>query len=279
MRHPYASFLGQVEKPSRYLGGEYQEARKDLATVEARVCLAFPDVYEIGMSHLGTKILYGILNKNPRIACERAFSPWVDCEAQIRAHGLPLVTLETATPLGQFDVIGMSLQYELTYTNVLNVLDLAGLPLRPADRGDDAPLILCGGPTATHPEPLAPFIDAFFIGEAEEALPALVLEFAALRRAGVPRRERLIRLAERFPLYVPELYADRARSRERLRRRGRARRPARAGAAAPGVGRRHQQVSRSPTIRRCPTARPSSIAWRSRWRAAAPRAAASARRG
>ncbi|MBC8133975.1 MAG: TIGR03960 family B12-binding radical SAM protein, partial [Deltaproteobacteria bacterium] len=145
----------------------------------------------------------------PRIACERAFSPWGDCEAQIRAHGLPLVTLESADPLGVFDVIGMSLQYELTYTNVLNVIDLAGLPLRAADRGDQAPLILCGGPTATHPEPLAPFIDAFFIGEAEEALPALVLDFAAMRKAGVSRRERLIQLAARYPLYVPELYTTR----------------------------------------------------------------------
>jgi len=207
MRHPYASFLNQVEKPSRYLGGEYQEARKDPGSVDARVCLAFPDVYEIGMSHLGTKILYGILNKHPRIACERAFSPWGDCEARIREHGLPLVTLESADPLGVFDVIGISLQYELTYTNVLNLIDLAGLPLRAAERGDAAPLILCGGPTATHPEPLAPFIDAFFIGEAEETLAALVLEFAALRRAGVPRRERLIQLASGYPLYVPELYA------------------------------------------------------------------------
>ncbi|MES1172355.1 MAG: TIGR03960 family B12-binding radical SAM protein [Bacteroidota bacterium] len=210
MRHPYAAFLHQVEKPSRYLGGEYQEADKRAAReaggIDARVCLAFPDVYEIGMSHLGTKILYGILNKNPRIACERAFSPWVDCEAQIRSHDLPLVTLESAQPLGTFDVIGMSLQYELTYTNVLNLIDLAGLPLRAADRGDDAPLVLCGGPTATHPEPLAPFIDAFFIGEAEEALPALVLEFARLRRERVPRRERLVQLAARYPLYVPELY-------------------------------------------------------------------------
>jgi radical SAM family uncharacterized protein/radical SAM-linked protein len=207
MRHPYAAFMHQVEKPSRYLGGEYQEVRKDPSTTDARVCLAFPDVYEIGMSHLGTKILYGILNKHPRIACERAFAPWVDCEEQIRQRGLPLVTLESAEPLGTFDVIGISLQYELTYTNVLNLIDMAGLPLRAADRGDDAPLILCGGPTATHPEPLAPFIDAFFIGEAEEALPALVLEFAALRRAGVDRRERLIQLASRYPLYVPELYA------------------------------------------------------------------------
>jgi radical SAM family uncharacterized protein/radical SAM-linked protein len=207
MKHPYADFLNEVEKPSRYLGGEYQEARKDPAAVAARVCLAFPDVYEIGMSHLGTKILYSILNKVSEIACERAFAPWGDCEAQLRQRGLPVLTLETASPLRDFDVIGFSLQYELTYTNVLNLLDLSGLALRAADRGDAAPLVIAGGPTATHPEPLAPFIDGFFIGEAEERLPPLVLEAAALRRAGVPRRERLCRLAERYPLYVPELYA------------------------------------------------------------------------
>jgi radical SAM family uncharacterized protein/radical SAM-linked protein len=207
MKHPYADFLSDVEKPSRYLGGEYQEARKDPAQVAARICLAFPDVYEIGMSHLGTKILYSILNKVPEIACERAFSPWGDCEAELRARRLPVLTLESAAPLAEFDVIGFSLQYELTYTNVLNLLDLSGIALRAADRGDADPLVIAGGPTATHPEPLAPFIDAFFIGEGEEQLPPLVLEFAALRRQGVPRRERLCRLAERFPLYVPELYA------------------------------------------------------------------------
>jgi radical SAM family uncharacterized protein/radical SAM-linked protein len=206
-RHPYADFLGKVEKPSRYVGGEYQEVRKDPAAVEARICLAFPDVYEIGMSHLGTKILYSVLNKSDGLSCERVFSPWLDCEAELRARGLPIVTLETATPVGAFDVVGFSLQYELTYTNVLALLDLAAIPLRAADRGDREPLILAGGPTATHPEPLAPFIDAFFIGEAEEALPPLVREAAALRRAGVPRRERLIRLAQKYPLYVPELYA------------------------------------------------------------------------
>src|SRR4051812_32159725 len=171
-RHPYADFLTDVEKPSRYLGGEYQEVRKD-GEVAARVCLAFPDVYEIGMSHLGTKILYGVLNKTPGIACERAFSPWMDMEAELRKRGLPLVTLESARPLRDFDVVGISLQYELTYTNVLGLLDLGGLRLRAADRADDAPLVLCGGPTATHPEPLSPFIDAFFLGEAEEALPPL----------------------------------------------------------------------------------------------------------
>jgi radical SAM family uncharacterized protein/radical SAM-linked protein len=206
MRHPYSEFLARVEKPARYVGGEYQEVRKDPAVVQARVCLAFPDVYEIGMSHLGTKILYSVLNKTDGVACERAFAPWLDCEAELRARGLPVLTLESASPLGAFDVIGFSLQYELTYTNVLNLLDLAGLPLRAAERGDDAPLVIAGGPTATHPEPLAPFIDAFFIGEAEEHLPPLVLEAAELRRAGVGRRERLIRLAAKHPLYAPELY-------------------------------------------------------------------------
>src|ERR1051325_522180 len=209
MRHPYAEFLANVEKPSRYVGGEYQEVRKDPARVGARVCLVFPDVYEIGMSHLGTKILYGVLNREDDIACERAFAPWLDCEAELRARGLPIVTLESATPLGAFDVVGFSLQYELTYTNVLNVLDLCGIPLRSADRGEGGggPLVIAGGPTATHPEPLAPFIDAFFIGEGEEVLPDALLFWKEMVRAGLPRRERLVRLAERGHFYVPSLYA------------------------------------------------------------------------
>ncbi len=207
MRHPYAEFLSKVQKPSRYLGGEYQEVRKPVEGLAARVCLAFPDVYEIGMSHLGTKILYKLLNDAPDIACERAFAPWLDCETELRTRGLPVVTLESATPLCEFDVVGFSLQYELTYTNVLNLLDLGGIPLRARDRGERGPFVIAGGPTATHPEPLAPFIDAFFIGEAEEVLPALVREAAALARAGVPRRERLVTLASKYPLYVPELYA------------------------------------------------------------------------
>ncbi len=205
--HPYSAFLDAVEKPTRYIGGEYQQVRKDPSTVQSRVCLAFPDTYEIGMSHLGTKILYSVLNKTDGIAAERAFAPWADMEGELRKRELPLVTLESATPLRDFDVLGFSLQYELTYTNVLMLLELGGLPLRAADRGDEGPLVLAGGPTATHPEPLAPFIDAFFIGEAEEALPPLCLEAARLRREGVPRRERLIQLAAKYPLYVPELYA------------------------------------------------------------------------
>jgi len=206
-RHPYAAFLAQVQKPSRYTGGEYGERKVDLATTRARVCLAFPDVYDIGMSHLGTKILYGLLNKADGIACERVFAPWLDMEKELRSRSLPLYTLETASPLGDFDIVGFSLQYELNYTGVLGILDLGGIPLRAAARADAHPLILAGGPVATHPEPLAPFIDAFFIGEAEEQFPALCLEAAELRRAKLGRLEILARLTEKYPLYVPALYA------------------------------------------------------------------------
>ena len=208
-RHPYAAFLAQVQKPSRYTGGEYGERPVDPAAARARVCLAFPDAYEIGMSHLGTKILYALLNQAEGIACERVFAPWPDMEQELRGRGLPLLTLETGSRLSEFDVVGFSLQYELNYTSVLNILDLGGIALRAAARNDGDPLVLAGGPVATHPEPLAPFIDAFFIGEAEELLPSLCLEAAALRRAKLPRLEVLARLANRYPLYVPALYATR----------------------------------------------------------------------
>src|SRR5690349_14395444 len=182
MAHLYADFIARVAKPARYLGGEYQSVIKDPARVAARVCLAFPDVYDIGMSHLGTKILYSLLNREPDVWCERAFAPWLDMETELRARGLPLVSLESSTPLAGFDVIGVSLQYELTYTNLLTLLDLGGIPLRAADRAPDAPLVLVGGSVASHPEPVAPFIDAAFIGEGEAILPALVRTWAALRR-------------------------------------------------------------------------------------------------
>jgi len=208
MRHLYADFIDRVAKPARYLGGEYQSVVKDCA--DARVCLGFPDVYDIGMSHLGTKILYSLLNKDPRIACERAFAPWLDMEAELRARDLPLVSLESQRPLHEFDVLGISLQYELTFTNVLTLLDLGGIPLRAADRTNDATLVLVGGPVASHPEAIAPFIDAAFVGEAEEMLAPLVLAWAALRaelRAGTRTRlDALAELAAKFPLYVPALY-------------------------------------------------------------------------
>jgi len=210
MRHLYADFIDRVAKPMRYLGGEYQSVVKE-GEIAARVCLAFPDVYDIGMSHLGTKIIYSLLNKDPRIACERAFAPWTDMESELRERGLPLVSLETQRPLREFDVIGISLQYELTFTNVLTLLDLGGIPLRTVDRAPDATLVLVGGPTASHPEPMAPFIDCAFIGEAEELLPSLVLAWAAMRKqitAGLrTRADALAELAGQFPIYVPALYA------------------------------------------------------------------------
>jgi radical SAM family uncharacterized protein/radical SAM-linked protein len=204
--HPYASFLQQVEKPARYTGGEAGQAVKDWAAVQARICLAFPDVYDIGMSHLGYKILYRVVNDDPRLLAERCYTPWVDMERELRRRGLPLVSLETAHALREFDVVGLSLQYELTYTNCLTLLDLGGIPLRAADRGEDDPLVLAGGPTATHPEPVAPFMDAIVIGDGEERLPQLALLWTDLKRRGVPRRERLARIAELGGVYVPSLY-------------------------------------------------------------------------
>src|SRR5271169_1218978 len=177
--HPYASFVHLVQKPARYLGGEFNARRKDWDTVSARVCLAFPDVYDIGMSHLGFKILYKLLNDDSRTLAERAYAPWVDMEAQLRARGLPLVTCESARPLSDFDVVGFSLQFELTYTNVLTMLDLGGIPLRSDARGDDHPLVIAGGPTATHPEPLAPFVDAIVVGDGEERATEVALAWTA----------------------------------------------------------------------------------------------------
>jgi radical SAM family uncharacterized protein/radical SAM-linked protein len=204
--HPYADFLHEVEKPARYTGGEVGTVRKDWNAVEARVCLAFPDVYDIGMSHLGYKILYAVLNDDPRTLAERAYCPWVDMEAALRRRGLPLVSLDSHRKLSDFDVVGFSLQFELTYSNVLTMLDLGGIPLRAADRGEDDPLIVAGGPNATHPEPMAAFFDAIVIGDGEEKLTQLSLAWTRGRALGKPRAERLRELALMGGIYVPSLY-------------------------------------------------------------------------
>jgi len=207
-QHPYAEFLHLVKKPARYLGGEHGEARKpwDSDSVDARVCLAFPDVYEVGMSHLGFKILYSILNAHPRLLAERAYAPWLDMEQELRARNVPLCSLESFHALSEFDVVGFSLQFELTFTNILQMLELGGIALRSAERAEDAPLILAGGPTATHPEPLAPFMDAFLIGDGEERTPEIALLWRDLKRAGLPRAERLAQLARLNGVYVPSQY-------------------------------------------------------------------------
>jgi radical SAM family uncharacterized protein/radical SAM-linked protein len=207
--HPYAAFVGDVEKPARYLGGEFGIVTKDWAEVEARVCLAFPDIYDIGMSHLGFKILYKILNDDPRTLAERCYTPWIDMQAELRARKVPLVSLETARPLRDFDVIGFSLQFELTYTNVLTMLDLGGVPLRSKDRGEDDPLVIAGGPTATHPEPVAPFFDAIVIGDGEESAKNVALAWTRMKKEGVSRAERLVRLARLPGVFVPSLYDTR----------------------------------------------------------------------
>ena len=204
--HPYARFLDKVEKPTRYTGAEHGVRKKDWSAVSARICLAFPDIYDIGMSHLGFRILYRILNDDPRTLAERAYAPWVDMQAQMRAHGKLLVSLESSRPLSDFDVVGFSLQYELTYTNVLTMLDLGGIPLRTEHRSDDDPLVIAGGPVATHAEPMAPFFDAILIGDGEEAATEIALAWCEAKRAGLPREERLYRLSQIRGVYVPSLY-------------------------------------------------------------------------
>lgn len=207
--HPYAHFLHKVEKPARYVGGEPGQTRKPWSEVSARVCLAFPDIYDIGMSHLGTRILYDVLNAAPDVLCERSFVPWHDLEAELRARALPLLSLESGRALREFDVVGISLQHELVFTNVLTLLDLGGIPLRAADRSEDAPLVLGGGSIATHPEPMAPFFDAFVVGDGERLALEVSRQWAADRKAGVPRTERLRRLATLGGVYVPSMYATR----------------------------------------------------------------------
>ena len=165
-------FLSLVSKPVRYLGQEIHSIRKDPAEVKLRFCLAFPDVYEVGMSYLGIQILYHILNTKKEVACERAFAPWVDMETVLRKRQIPLSSLESSIPLNQFDIVGFSLQYELCFTNVLNMLALSNIPLFSTDRDSRFPIIIAGGPLTFNPAPIADFFDALVIGDGE----AVVLE-------------------------------------------------------------------------------------------------------
>jgi len=204
----YDEILSRVQQPGQYTGGEWNAVVKDPASVDLRFALAFPDTYTIGMSHTGYAILYDILNRRPEIAAERVYMPLPDMQQELRSHGVPLLSLETRRPLGQFDVVGFSLQYEMCCTNVLAMLDLGGIPVRSAERGDSAPLIVAGGPGAMAPEPMAPFIDLFVIGDGEDTV--LVLADAIRATRGLPRRQRLRALADASPhFYVPSLYEER----------------------------------------------------------------------
>lgn len=199
-------FLPLLRRPSRYIGGEVNSIKKDLSAVALKYALAFPDSYEVGMSHLGMQILYQTLNARDDIACERVFAPWTDMEELLRDKGLPLTTLESGLTLGAFDIIGFSLQYELSYTNVLMMLDLGGVPLQSADRDEAAPFVFGGGPLTCNPEPMAPFFDAFLLGDGEEAALEMAEAVMDGRKKGQSRGEILKNLAGVKGVYVPAFF-------------------------------------------------------------------------
>ena len=198
--------LKQVEKPGRYIGGEWNETKKDLGTVAAKIALVFPDVYEIAMSHLGQKILYDVLNSRPEFLAERIFAPWPDLEEKLRSRGRPLLSLENKIPLGEFDILGFSLLYELNYSNILTILDLGGIPFLAEERKKGGPLIIAGGPAAFNPEPLSDIFDAFFLGDGEEGFPEIAEKYVFLRKSGASKDEILNDLAKIHGVYVPRLY-------------------------------------------------------------------------
>ncbi len=217
--------LPRVQQPAQYVGGELNMVRKDHALVRGKLCMAFPDTYTIGMSHHGLQVLYSQMNERDDWVCERAFTPWIDMEAELRRHGKPLYSLETFTPLSQFDVLGFTLQYEICTSNLLTMLDLGGIPLHSVERTMEHPLVIAGGPCAQNPEPIAPFIDLFVTGDGEPSLPLICDEWLRLKGSGFrvqgsgedsrrQREELIAQLAAKFPFvyaprfYEPEYFAD-----------------------------------------------------------------------
>ncbi len=201
--------LPKVMKPLRYLGNEYNAVKKERQTVKLRSLFAFPDVYEVGMSHLGLQILYGLVNEQPEYSMERVFAPWSDMEEQLRTREIPLFSLESMTPLADFDCIGFTLQYEMSYTNILNMLDLGRIPLLARERGDEYPVIMAGGPCAFNPEPLADFFDFFVIGEGEEVILEIYQIIAQHRSLRQGKQEKAVlfkELAQVQGVYVPSFY-------------------------------------------------------------------------
>ena len=198
--------LQYVQKPARYVGGELNSVVKNPNEVDIRYAFCFPDIYEIGMSHLGMKILYGLVNEREDAWCERVFAPDVDMEEQMRARNIPLYALESLDPIKDFDFIGFTLQYELCYTNVLEMLDLAGLPVLAKDRHELTPIVMAGGPCVCNAEPLADFIDLFAIGEGEEMNLELMRLMEECKKNGSTKAEFLEKAAQIEGIYVPSLY-------------------------------------------------------------------------
>lgn len=205
-RNPYSSFLEKIEKPARYIGGEHFVNKKNWDETIGRVALCFPDTYEIGMSHLGMKILYDEINQHQSLLAERVFAPWVDMEKEIRERNLLLVSLENFKPLKDFHIVGFSLQYEMSYTNILNMLDLGGISIWTHERREEEPFVICGGPCATHPEPLAPFMDFVVIGDGEKLFARITHFIGEARARGMKRDEILFELAKWKGIYVPKFY-------------------------------------------------------------------------
>ncbi len=201
-------WLMHIQKPARYIGGEWNSIVKDHDTVDVKVALAFPDVYEVAMSHLGLKIIYSVINRRNDALAERVYAPWIDMEKMMREKHIPLFSLENKCPVRDFDVLGFTLPYEMSYTNVLNMLDLAGIPVFSKDRGDEDPIIACGGPCVYNAEPMCDFIDLFFIGESEEAIEEMVDIIKQWKAEGKPggKEEELRRLAQIEGCYVPAFY-------------------------------------------------------------------------
>ena len=198
--------LLKVDKAARYIGGEVNSVMKDKNEVEIRFAMCFPDVYEIGMSNLGMMILYNMFNQREDVWCERLFSPWPDLDKVMREQNIPLFALESQEPIRDFDFLGITLGYEMCYTNILQVLDLSGIPLKSADRGEDFPIVIGGGACAYNPEPLALFFDMFYIGEGETVYDALFDAYKANKKAGGSRRDFLLAAAKIPGIYVPSLY-------------------------------------------------------------------------
>ena len=198
--------LKRVEKPGRYIGGEVNSVLKDPEDMDVNFCFCFPDIYEIGMSYLGLQIIYKVLNDMPRVYCQRAFQPQTDMEELMRKEGIPLFSLEQKTPLKDMDMVGFTLQYEMSFTTVLNMIDLAGIPVFARDRGEDMPLIVCGGPCAYNPEPLWEFADAFLIGDGEELLPKFMDLYAEMKKKGASKKDFLKEAVKLQGVYVPAFY-------------------------------------------------------------------------
>ena len=212
----WEEILLSVEKPSRYIGGEVNASRKDRLKCKLSFALVFPDTYEVGMSHLGIQILYAILDSVPAIAVERCYAPWPDMEQQMRKNNIPLSSLESRTPLNVFDVVGFSLQYELSYTNVLNMLNLGGIPLRGKDRREEHPIVIAGGPCVFNPAPMSAFIDAFVIGEGEEVILEIAHTVMEGKERGYKRQHIINDLTAIDGIYVPAVHTRGERIRKRI---------------------------------------------------------------